>query len=688
MFRKRRLAGLGVGALFLASLVPAPATAVAVAGGDKLYTTDADFDQGTLVDVNHDSPNNNQLQLDQVTTPFPFVNVAASGRGTAVRINVDTGQVVGEYRTAPAGQAANPSRTTVDKLGNVWVTNRDQSSGGKGSVARIGIVQGGTRTLADGTPDPTGQFLSGPFAYNTCLDRDSDGLLRTSLGLANILPWTNAGGVDTNGGVATAQDECIINYTRVTGTNARTVAVDSNNDVWVGGLGNLNHEKLSGATGQPISGTQFNLGCGGYGGFVHPNGTLWSARGGNGLLRYNTGSSSGTCLGFSRGDYGLGLDPNTGEVWHSFLFGNRIAKLDANGNLLGIFAHGNDAAQGVAVDKLGNVWVAHSLFNATTVGHLKTDGTFVGNVVLPGGNGPTGVAVDSNGKVWVTNINSNNVMRIDPNAGPIGGGGFRVGAVDLTVPLGPGASPYNYSDMTGAVLGEITAPSGTWSVVQDSGAAGTPWGKVTWNTEPEGSEPAGTSITFEARASDTEAGLAGQPFTAVSNASLFSLNGRFIEVRATLTPNGAGDSPILSDVRIEVANRPPDCSALTADRTLLWPPNHTFRDVTVTGATDPDAGDSVTHVIDGITQDEPVNGKGDGATSPDGMLSNPLTDTASVRAERSGSGDGRVYRLHVTATDTFGAACSGTVSVGVPRDQRPGGAPVDSAPPGYDSTTP
>jgi streptogramin lyase len=288
LFKKRRLVGLGVGALFLASLVPAPATAVAVAGGDKLYTTDADFDQGTLVDVNHDSPNNDQLQLDKVTTPFPFVNVAASGRGTAIRINVNTGQIVGEYRTAPAGQAANPSRTTVDKLGNVWVTNRDQSSGGKGSVARIGIVQGGTRTLADGTPDPTGQFLSGPFAYNTCLDRDSDGLLRTSLGLTNILPWTNAGGVDTNGGVATAQDECIINYTRVTGTNARTVAVDANNDVWVGGLGNLNHEKLSGATGQPIAGTQFNLGCGGYGGFVHPNGTLWSARGGNGLLRYNT----------------------------------------------------------------------------------------------------------------------------------------------------------------------------------------------------------------------------------------------------------------------------------------------------------------------------------------------------------------------------------------------------------------
>ena len=44
-----------------------------------------------------------------------------------------------------------------------------------------------------------------------------------------------------------------------------------------------------------------------------------------------------------------------------------------------------------------------------------------------------------------------------PVAAPAGGGGVPVGAVDLTVDLGPGSAPYNYSDMTGSVLGEITA---------------------------------------------------------------------------------------------------------------------------------------------------------------------------------------------------------------------------------------
>lgn len=549
----RRVAVLATAGTIGALLVAAPAPAV-VPATDRLYTTDADFDLGTLTDVNHDAPNGDQLQLDRTTAFFPFVNVALSGRGTAVRIDVDSGQILGEWATAPNGRFKNPSRTTVDRLGNVWVTNRDEAAGGRGSITRIGVTLGGTRVDAGGVPDALGGFLEGPFAYNTCVDRDSDGLIRTSRGAGDVLPWTNAGGLDDNGGVATAADECILNYTRTAGTNARTVAVDANNDVWVGGFGNRVHEKLSGVTGLPVPGTQFNLGCGGYGGFIDPAGTLWSATNGNGPLRYDTNTATGACLPGDRGNYGFGVDPMTGEVWHTFLTGNRVAKLAPNGALLGTFPHGKDTAQGVAVDRDGNVWVAHSILGAQmTVGHLLTDGTFVGNVTLPGGAGPTGVSVDSNGKVWVTNLQSNNAQRIDPDAGPIGGGGVPVGAVDLTVPLGGGAAPYNYSDMTGSVLGEITAPIGTWTVVQDGGVAGSLWRRVTWNTEAAGSEPPGTSITTEVRVADTLADLAAAPFGAIANAADFVLNGRYVEVRVTLRPDAAGVSPVLSDLRVQGA---------------------------------------------------------------------------------------------------------------------------------------
>ena len=536
-----------------AGLSATSAGAVAVPGLDVLYTTDADFDRGVLQDVNHDAPNHNQLQLNRQQTFFPFVNIAASARSTMIRIDVETGQIVGEWLSAPDGRGRNPSRTTVDRMGNTWLSNRNEAEGGRGSITRVGVIVGGARVDADGTPNANGDYLRGPFAYNTCLDRDEDGLIATSRGLGDIRTWANTGGADDNGGVTTAADECLINYTRVAGTNTRTVAIDGNNDVWTGGA-DTEHEKVDGVTGAVVPGTLVNFGCGGYGGLIDKAGTLWSARYGANLLRYVPGGP-GACLGTDHGDYGLGMDPRTGEIWHTNVSGNRVVKLAPDGTILGAFQHGFANAQGVAVDAEGNVWVAHSLFNATTVGHLRTDGTFVGNVTLPGGNGPTGVAVDSNGKVWVANINSNNAQRIDPDAGPIGGGGFPVGAVDLTVDLGAGAGPYNYSDMTGSVLGEVTAPVGTWTVVQDGLVAGRPWGTIRWNTEPQGTVPPGASITVEARVADTEAGLAGAQFQPVGNGTRFLMRGRFIEVRTTLRPNARGDSPVLSDLRVQARPR-------------------------------------------------------------------------------------------------------------------------------------
>lgn len=166
------------------------ALAVTAFGGgpvcERTYTSDADFDEGALLNLNHDP--SDQLQLNQVTKPFPFVNIACSGRGTIVRIDVNSGAILGEYLTAPDGMGRNPSRTTVDKLGNVWVANRAEAGGGKGSVTRVALVIGGTRCDADGTPNAAGQYLKPPFQYNTAVDRNGDGLIKTSFGLANIVP--------------------------------------------------------------------------------------------------------------------------------------------------------------------------------------------------------------------------------------------------------------------------------------------------------------------------------------------------------------------------------------------------------------------------------------------------------------------------------------------------------------------
>jgi len=163
-------------------------------------------------------------------------------------------------------------------------------------------------------------------------------------------------------------------------------------------------------------------------------------------------------------------------------------------------------------------------------------------------------------------------------------------------------------------------------------------------------------------------------------------------ITAFLDEDGDGvqdpDETVMDTATKEWINAPPDCSAVVLDTTSLWPPNHKLHTVTASGAVDPDIGGTVSLVIDGITQDEPVNGRGDGNTAPDAFLSSPLSDEARVRAERAGPRDGRVYRVHFTATDQFGATCDGTATVDVPHDRGKHGAAVDSFPPSFNSLVP
>ena len=125
------------------------------------------------------------------------------------------------------------------------------------------------------------------------------------------------------------------------------------------------------------------------------------------------------------------------------------------------------------------------------------------------------------------------------------------------------------------------------------------------------------------------------------------------------------------------------CRAAQASPSVLWAPNHQLVPIAIMGVTDPD-GDAVTITANGVTQDEPVNGRGDGNTSPDAVIQ---TRAASVRAERAGHGNGRVYQISFTADDGHGGTCTGAVTVGVPHSQKKGLTAIDDGQ-GYDSTIP
>jgi hypothetical protein len=118
-------------------------------------------------------------------------------------------------------------------------------------------------------------------------------------------------------------------------------------------------------------------------------------------------------------------------------------------------------------------------------------------------------------------------------------------------------------------------------------------------------------------------------------------------------------------VPLSLGNHAPDCAAVVADVSELWPPNHQLVPVRLSGVVDPD-GDDVSLRATAVTQDEPLLGE-DGDGCPDAAID--ASGVAWIRVERAGAGNGRVYRLAYDATDSYGAVCSGAANVCIPHSQ-------------------
>jgi 6-phosphogluconolactonase len=109
----------------------------------------------------------------------------------------------------------------------------------------------------------------------------------------------------------------------------------------------------------------------------------------------------------------------------------------------------------------------------------------------------------------------------------------------------------------------------------------------------------------------------------------------------------------------------PTFSGASATPDVLWPPNHEFVDVTIDYAV---KGCPSTCVLS-VSSNEPINGTGDGNTSPDWQVVD--AHHVRLRAERAGDGNGRTYTITITCTnDTNKLSSMKTVTVFVPHDQR------------------
>jgi hypothetical protein len=77
-------------------------------------------------------------------------------------------------------------------------------------------------------------------------------------------------------------------------------------------------------------------------------------------------------------------------------------------------------------------------------------------------------------------------------------------------------------------------------------------------------------------------------------------------------------------------------------------------------------------ILNTVTSNEPDNGLGDGDLPNDiqGFTAGTASASGQLRAERSGTGTGRIYTLTYTGSDIAGNTASCIATVTVPHDQK------------------
>jgi hypothetical protein len=148
--------------------------------------------------------------------------------------------------------------------------------------------------------------------------------------------------------------------------------------------------------------------------------------------------------------------------------------------------------------------------------------------------------------------------------------------------------------------------------------------------------------------------------------------------RMATATDKAGNVATFSVGGINIDKTAPVVSCSTTTPTL-WPANHKLVNIAaavqVTGGLSGSAG----FTLVSVTSNEPDNGLGSDDTANDiqGFVPGTADVTGQLRAERSGSGAGRVYTLTYRGQDAAGNQAMCTTTVSVPHDQGKGTTPQD-----------
>ncbi len=449
------------------------------------------------------------LTLDAEEIDLSLIWIANSGEGTVSKLDTKTGKELGRYYTC-----ADPSRTAVDLLGDVWVACR--ADGGVAKIRRHELA---------------------------CQDKNGNGFIDTSRDL------DGNGKISPGEMVPPGQDECVKFVVYPGGGCQRAAGVDSENYAWIGEWNQPTLRRLHPEDGSVVQ--TIAIPNNPYGLVVDSKNIIWVAgRGGSRLVRVDpaTGTVNSYQSPVSPTDpYGINID-SKGRVWFANCCGSHVAvRFDP---VTGQWAQAQTQGRprGIAASLNGRVYVANDESNSVAVIDADTMQN-LGQISLGGGRFPVGMAVDFDGFVWAVNQGTSSATKIDATTGTI------VGEYPV------GSAPYTYSDMTGYTLHNFTAPQGyyqeTFGLVGPlPGSVSADPNKIQWTSVSVDAEvPQGSHLEVEARVGNTKEALAiaawqgpAGPFpdqTFPFDTTSWNLIGQFLELRVWLVSDTQQTAPVV-----------------------------------------------------------------------------------------------------------------------------------------------
>ena len=450
------------------------------------------------------------LVLDSKKVDLAFMWVANSSANTVSRLDTEECRETGRYAVC-----SNPSRTSVDLLGNVWVGCRND-----GGVAKIAIDEA------------------------LCIDKNQNGQIDTAKDL-------NGDNKVTGGEILPkGQDECVLFQVYPGGSCQRGLGVDKDNHAWVGEWNSKKLRRLHPDSGAVIKEIQITANP--YGLVIDQDGFIWvSGRGGSQLVKVDPEAGQVGAYTPNLGcfqPYGIGLDYQ-GRVWIGncccWHVGYRFDPKDSTWAAASVTAR----PRGVAGHQNGLVYIANDQSNK--VAAVDSDTMAVLGYASVGGF-PIGMTVDFDGFVWTANQQGASATKINPDDL----------SVICTVPVGAG--PYTYSDMTGYALHSFTAPQGHYAHV----FGGWEGFRVKWMAlyvDAEYGDPEKCFIKVRVRTGDDPDDLAQKPWQGfygpyppntfpLDLTTVPDMDGTLLEAEVTLYSQSKECTPIVKSIEAKFAS--------------------------------------------------------------------------------------------------------------------------------------